>query len=128
MREAIRTDKAPAAIGPYSQAVRFSAARLIMSAGQLGIDPATGDLVSGGIVAECRRALQNLAAVLEAGGSDLGRVIKVTVFLADMTEFTAMNEVYAEFFPAPHPARSAFQVAALPKGGRVEIEALALVD
>ncbi|MBD3235692.1 MAG: hypothetical protein GF330_03205 [Candidatus Eisenbacteria bacterium] len=128
MREEVRTPKAPGAIGPYSQAIRFDAGALLVTAGQLGIDPASGALVEGGIAAECRQALQNLRAVLEAGGSDLSRVVKVTVFLADMDEFAPMNEVYAEFFPAPHPARSAFQVAALPKSARVEIEALALSD
>jgi 2-iminobutanoate/2-iminopropanoate deaminase len=128
MREEVRTGEAPSAIGPYSQAIRFAGNRLVMTAGQLGIDPSSGELVPGGIAAECRRALQNLEAVLVAGGSDMARVVKVTVFLADMAEFAAMNEVYAEFFPAPPPARSAFEVAALPKAGRVEIEALALAE
>lgn len=127
MREAIQTDRAPAAIGPYSQAV-LCRGTLIATAGQLGVDPATGELAAGGITPECRRALENLRAVLEAGGSGLERVVKVTVFLADIGEFAAMNTVYADFFHAPHPARSAFQVAALPKGARVEIEALGVAD
>jgi 2-iminobutanoate/2-iminopropanoate deaminase len=127
VREVIQTDRAPAAIGPYSQAIRCQGT-LVATAGQLGIDPATGELVAGGITPESRRALENLRAVLEAGGSGLERVVKVTVFLADIGEFAAMNAVYADFFRAPHPARSAFQVAALPKGARVEIEALAVTD
>jgi 2-iminobutanoate/2-iminopropanoate deaminase len=126
MKTEVRTAEAPAAIGPYSQGIRFAGGELVVSAGQLGIDPETGELVPGGITAECERALKNLAAVLAAAGAGLDRVVKVTVFLADMGEFAAMNAVYERFFAAPFPARSAFQVAALPKGGRVEIEALAL--
>lgn len=125
MREAIQTDRAPGAVGPYSQGMRFEG-RLVVTAGQLGLDPATGALVPGGLEAECRQALENLRAVLEAGGSGLDRVVKTTVFLADMQDFAAMNAIYATCFRAPYPARSAFQVAALPKGARVEIEALAI--
>jgi 2-iminobutanoate/2-iminopropanoate deaminase len=128
MKEPVRTERAPAAIGPYSQAIRFSGARLVFTAGQLGTDPRTGELVPGGIAAECRQALENLKGVLEAGNSDLDRAVKVTVFLAEMREFAEMNAVYQQFFSAPHPARSAFAVAALPKGARVEIEALAEAD
>jgi len=125
MREAIRTKRAPEALGPYSQGMRFEGG-LVVTAGQLGIDPSTGELVGGGLEAECRQALENLRAVLEAGGSGLDRVVKTTVFLADMADFAAMNAIYATCFTDPFPARSAFQVAALPKGARVEIEALAV--
>jgi 2-iminobutanoate/2-iminopropanoate deaminase len=126
MKEAVQTKKAPAAIGPYSQGIcSKGAGGLLITAGQLGMDPETGQLVDGGIGPQCRRALENLKAVLEAGGSSLERVLKVTVFLASMEEFGQMNEVYETFFTAPYPARSAFGVAALPKGGRVEIEAIA---
>jgi len=128
MKKAIVTDHAPAAIGPYSQGIVAKGASLLFTAGQLGMDPATGALVEGGIGAECKQALENLKAVLEAGGSGLDRVLKVTVFLASIDEFGQMNEIYQEYFPAPHPARSAFEVTALPKGGRVEIEAVALVE
>jgi 2-iminobutanoate/2-iminopropanoate deaminase len=129
MRTAIQTDQAPAAIGPYSQGNRTEGARaMVFTAGQLGMDPRTGQLVTGGIGPECRRALDNLKAVLEAGGSGLDRVVKVTVFLQSMDEFAQMNEIYQSVFAPPYPARSAFAVAALPKGARVEIEAVALVD
>jgi len=125
MRKPIRTDAAPAAIGPYSQAIVHGA--LVYTAGQIGIDPATGDVVGGGIVAETEQVLRNLAAVLDAAGSGMDRVCKVTVFLADMNEFAAMNEVYARHFPSPAPARSAIEAAALPKGVRVEMECVAAV-
>lgn len=121
----ISTDKAPAAMGPYSQAI--IADDLIFCAGQLGIDPATRQIVSGDIKAQTRRVLDNLAAVLEAAGSSLDRVTKTTVFLEDISEFAAMNEVYAERFGAHRPARSTVQVAKLPgTGGRVEIECIAV--
>jgi len=125
MRKIVETEYAPKAIGPYSQAVACEGA-LLATAGQLGMDPSTGELVAGGTAAQAERALCNLQAVLEAGGSNLERVVKVTVFLVDISEFEAVNEVYARFFKDAPPARSAFQVAALPKGARVEIEALAL--
>ena len=122
-RQAVATDRAPAAIGPYSQAIRCG--DLVFTAGQIALDPATGELVEGGIAAETDQVLRNLAAVLEAAGSGLDRVIKTTVFLADMAEFAAMNEVYARFMTDPPPARSAVQAAALPRGVRVEIECVA---
>lgn len=122
-RRVVHTEAAPAALGPYSQAVVCG--DLVFTAGQIGIDPATGDLVEGGITAETDQVLRNLAAVLEAAGSGLDRVCKTTVFLADMGEFAAMNEVYARHFPGEPPARSAVEVAALPKGVRVEIECVA---
>ncbi len=124
-KQVVTADKAPKAIGPYSAGV--STGHLVFTAGQLGLDPATGELVPGGIEAQTRRALSNLRAVLEAAGSGLEHVIKTTVFLQDIHEFGLMNTVYAEFFTADFPARSAFQVAALPKGAAVEIEAVALL-
>lgn len=125
-KEIVVDDKAPKAIGPYSVGVRLG--HLVFTAGQLGIERATGELVPGGIEAEARQALTNLKSVLEASGSSLDLVVKTTVFLRDMNDFAAMNAVYGEFFTRAYPARSAVQVAALPKGGAVEIEAIAVVD
>ena len=125
MREAISTDAAPAAAGPYSQAIR--AADLVFTAGQLGIDPASGELVSDDVQAQAARALANLRAILEAAGSGMDRLVKVTVYLADIADWPAVNEVYAGEVPQPFPARSAFAVRDLPKGARVEIEAVATV-
>ena len=122
-KEIIATDKAPAAVGPYSQGVQLG--DFVFTAGQLGIVPGTGDFAGPDIENQTRQALENLEAVLEAGGSCLKHVIKVTVFLEDIEEFSRMNQVYAEFFSEAPPARSAVQVAALPLGGRVEIEAVA---
>ena len=122
-REIITTDRAPAAVGPYSQGVRVDG--LLFTAGQIPLDPATGQLVEGGIEAQTRQSLANVKAVLEAANSSLADVVKVTVFLVDMTEFKAMNGVYAQFFPDSPPARSAVQVGALPLGALVEIEAIA---
>jgi len=124
-KKVVHTDKAPKAIGPYSAGV--STGHLVFTAGQLGMDPKTGDLVEGGIQAQTRQALNNLKAVLEAAGSKLELVIKTTVFLKDINAFGQMNEVYGTFFTKNFPARSAFQVAALPKGADVEIEAVALL-
>ena len=124
-RQILATDKAPAAVGPYSQGVRVG--DLVFTAGQLGIVPGTKEFAGPDIEAQTHQALENLKAVLEAGGSCLENVVKTTVFLQDIGEFTRMNAVYAEFFPQGPPARSAVQVAALPLGGRVEIEALAEV-
>ncbi len=125
-KEVIIAPEAPAAIGPYSVAIR--AGQFVYTAGQIGIDPAIGAIVSGGVEAETRQALTNLKHVLEAGGSSLKNVVKTTVFLRDMEDFGRMNAVYAEFFTEDYPARSAVQVAALPKGAAVEIEAVALVS
>jgi len=124
-REIISTEKAPAAIGPYSQAVR--AGNLIFTAGQLGIDPGTGKLAEG-IEAQTRQALRNIAAILEAAGSSLSQVVKTTVFLKDLADFQAMNAVYAEYFSQSPPARSTVQAARLPKDALVEIEAIALLS
>ncbi|HHH82697.1 MAG TPA: RidA family protein [Chloroflexi bacterium] len=124
-RTAVATDQAPGAIGPYSQAIR--AGGFIFASGSLGIDPASGDLVEGGVEAQTRQALANLASILEAAGSGLTQVVKTTVFLQSIQDFARMNAVYAEFFPEAPPARSAVEVAALPRGAAVEIEAIALV-
>lgn len=124
-RMVIATTKAPAAVGPYSQAIQANG--FVFTAGQLGLDPATGKLVEGDVTDQARQALKNLQAILEAAGSSLERVVKVTVFLKDINDFKRVNEVYAEFFKADPPARSAVQVAALPLGGLVEIEAVAVV-
>jgi 2-iminobutanoate/2-iminopropanoate deaminase len=124
-KQIITTDKAPKAIGPYSAGV--STGHLVFSAGQLGIDPATSKMVDGGVQEQTRQALNNLKAVLEAAGSSLDLVIKTTVFLKDIGEFAQMNEVYGTFFTSNFPARSAFQVGALPLGAAVEIEAIALL-
>jgi 2-iminobutanoate/2-iminopropanoate deaminase len=120
----ITSEKAPKALGPYSVAVR--AGDFIFTAGQTGLDPLTNELAPGGIQAQTRQVLTNLQHVLEAAGSSLDRVVKTTVFLQDMGEFSQMNQVYGEFFPNGFPARSTVQVAALPKNGAVEIEVIAL--
>jgi len=122
-KQVISTNAAPGAVGPYSQGV--AAGDFVFTAGQLGTVPGTGDFAGPDIESQTRQALENLRAVLEAGGSCLEHVVKTTVFLQDMGEFARMNAVYAEFFPQDPPARSAVQVAALPLGGRVEIEAVA---
>lgn len=122
-RQVIHSPQAPQAIGPYSQAIRVG--EFIFCAGQTPIDPATGNLVAGGIAEQTRQCLQNLSAVLQAAGTSMSNVVKTTVFLLDMNEFQKMNAVYAEFFPANPPARSTVQVARLPKDARVEIEVIA---
>ena len=122
--KAIHTDNAPAAIGPYSQAID-SGAGLVFVSGQLPIDPATGAFPEGGIQEQTRQSLTNAGAILAAAGLSLQQVVKTTVFLADMADFAAMNEVYAQFFSAPFPARSAVAVKTLPKGALVEIECIA---
>ena len=124
-KKVIKTEQAPQAIGPYSQAIRTG--QMVFAAGQIGLDPATMELVPGGVEAETRQVLKNLGNVLEAANSGLGYVVKTTVFLRDMDDFAKMNTVYAEFFPENPPARSTVAVAALPKGVAVEIEAVALV-
>jgi 2-iminobutanoate/2-iminopropanoate deaminase len=124
-RQVISTNQAPAAVGPYSQAVRVG--DLIYTAGQLGIMPGTKEFAGPDVESQTRQALENIKAVLEAGGSSMANVVKTTVFLQDIGEFARMNGVYAQFFPEGPPARSAVQVAALPLGGRVEIEAVAVV-
>ena len=125
MREAVSTAAAPAAIGPYSQAVR--AGSLVFVSGQIPLDPATGTMVAGDIAVQTHRVLRNLAGILEAAGSSLDRVVRATVYLADMNDFAAMNEVYGSYFSAPAPARSTIQAARLPKDARVEIDVIAEV-
>jgi len=124
-RQIISTDAAPAAVGPYSQAIKTGG--LVFTAGQLGLDPMTGKLVAG-VAAQTRQALANIAAVLSAAGSGPGQVVKTTIFLQDMADFAQVNAVYAETFGEVLPARSTVQVAALPLGGLVEIEAIALAS
>ena len=123
----IQTENAPAAIGPYSQGVKVSGGELLFTAGQIPMDPVTGEIVSGDIQVQTRRVLENLKAVVEAGGSSFDRVVKVTVFLRDMNDFVAMNEIYGEYFGENPPARSAVQVARLPKDVGIEIECVAMV-
>jgi 2-iminobutanoate/2-iminopropanoate deaminase len=122
-RQAVSTGGAPAAIGPYSQGIAID--WFVFCSGQLGLDPSTGELVAGGVEAEAERALRNLAAVLDAAGASMADVVKTTVFLADISDFTAVNAVYARHMPDPPPARSTFAVGALPKDARIEIEAIA---
>ena len=121
--KAIQTDKAPAAIGPYSQAIEVNG--FVFASGQIPIDPTTGQFAEGDIQAQTRQSLLNAQAILQAAGTDLSHVVKTTVFLSDMANFAAMNEVYAQFFQPPFPARSAVAVRDLPKGALVEIEVVA---
>jgi 2-iminobutanoate/2-iminopropanoate deaminase len=124
MKKVIKTEKAPKAIGPYSQAIATDG--MIFASGQIAIDPATGELNTGSIEDQTRLVLNNLQAVLEAGGCTFDNVVKCTVFLEDMDDFNRMNAIYAEFFKPPYPARAAVQVARLPKDVKVEIEAIAV--
>lgn len=126
MKQVISTAAAPGAIGPYSQAIRANG--FVFASGQLPIDPATGAFVPGGVSEQAEQALQNLRAVLAAAGCGLENVVKTTVFLTDMNDFAAVNAVYAHFFTADCPARSAVQVGALPKGALVEVEAIAAAE
>lgn len=123
-REAINTEKAPKAIGPYEQAIKCNG--LLFTSGQIALDPATGALVDGDVSAQTRRVLDNLKAVLEAGGSSLDHVIKATVYLTDLSNFAKMNEVYAEYLGHAKPARSTVGVATLPRGAAVEIDLVAI--
>ena len=124
-KQVVITEKAPKAIGPYSVAI--NAGHLVFASGQLGIVPESGEIIAGGVEAETRQSLTNIKNVLEAEGTTLEWVVKTTVFLRDMADFPKMNSVYGEFFPSNAPARSTIQAAALPKGGAVEIEAIALI-
>jgi len=126
MKQAISSPDAPKAIGPYSQAVR--AGDLLFVSGQVPLDPATGQIVDGDIAAQTRRVFTNLAAVLAAGGRSFADVVRTTVFLADMNDFAAVNEVYGQYFSEPYPARATVQVARLPKDARVEIDVIASYD
>jgi 2-iminobutanoate/2-iminopropanoate deaminase len=125
MREAVSTPSAPAAIGPYSQAVR--AGSLLFVSGQIPLDPATAVMVEGDITVQTHRVLRNLAGILEAAGTSFDRVVRTTVYLADMNDFAAMNEVYGTYFSSPAPARATIQAARLPKDARVEIDVIAEV-
>ena len=123
MRQAVATDSAPKAIGPYSQAIR--AGSLIFVSGQVPIDPASGQIVDGDIAAQTHRVFRNISEILKAGGASLDHVVRTTVFLADMNDFAAMNDVYAGYFTAPAPARATVQVSRLPKDARIEIDVIA---
>ena len=125
-RDIIATENAPGAVGPYSQAIRTD--QFVFTAGQIPIDPATGKLVAGPIEDQTRQVLDNIRAVLTAAGTGLDRVVKMTVFMTDFSDFQRMNAVYAEYFPDAPPARSAIQVTALPLGADIEIEAVALIE
>lgn len=122
--EAVQTDQAPQAIGPYEQAIRVNG--FVFTAGQIALDPKTGNLVEGGIAEQTRQVLENLKAVLDAGGSSMDRVVKATVFLTNMADFAAMNEIYAEYMGESKPARSTVAAADLPRGSLVEIDLIAL--
>jgi 2-iminobutanoate/2-iminopropanoate deaminase len=124
-KEAIATTQAPQAIGPYSQAVRTGP--WLFLSGQIGLDPGSGELVAGGVVAEARQVLQNLRAVLTAAGASPDDVLRTTIYLVDLNDFSRVNEVYAGFFRAPYPARATVGVAALPRGARIEIDAIAMI-
>jgi 2-iminobutanoate/2-iminopropanoate deaminase len=126
MKDMIATAAAPPALGPYSQAVRVG--QWLFLSGQIGLDPATGELVSGGVTAETNRVLENLRAVLGAAGASFANVVRTTIYLADLADFGGVNEIYARFFQAPFPARATVGVAALPRGARVEIDAIAVVE
>jgi 2-iminobutanoate/2-iminopropanoate deaminase len=125
MKDAIATHEAPTAIGPYSQAI--VAGDLLFLSGQIPLDPATGQIVSGDVVAQTDRVMRNLRAILEAAGCSLGDVVRTTIYLLDLAQFAAVNESYGRFFEPPYPARATVQVAALPRGAQVEIDAVALV-
>ena len=126
MKQLIHSDNAPAAVGPYSQAVKVG--NLVFTAGQVALDPQTGKMVEGDVTAQAEQVLKNLTAVLQAAGSSLDRVVKATVFLADMNDYAAVNAVYGRYLGSEPPARSAVQVAGLPLGARVEIELIAIAD
>jgi 2-iminobutanoate/2-iminopropanoate deaminase len=125
-KSVVTSDKAPAAIGPYSLGIRYG--NLVFASGSAGVDPKTGKLLTGGIEAETRQTLTNLSNILEGAGSSMANVLKTTVFLKDMGEFAKMNAIYAEFFDHDPPARSTIQAAALPLGAAVEIEAIAFIE
>jgi 2-iminobutanoate/2-iminopropanoate deaminase len=126
VRQAVSTQSAPKAIGPYSQGVRTGS--LLFVSGQVPIDPATGNLIDGDIAAQTRRVFRNIGEILKAGGASFDHVVRTTVFLADMNDFAAMNDVYGTFFSSPFPARATVQVSRLPKDARIEIDAIAIVE
>jgi len=128
MKRTVESASAPRAIGPYSQAIEARGARTLWLSGQIPLDPATGELVPGDVAAQTARVMQNLAAVLAAAGAGLEQVVRCTVYLADLADFAAVNEVYGRSFPKDPPARATVQVAALPRGARVEIDAVAVLE
>lgn len=130
MRKVVKTTEAPSAVASYSQGIIYSShsGKMLFTAGQIGLDPYTGELVQGGITAQMERVMQNLKAVIEAGNTSLNRVIKVTIYMVDMDDYAAVNEVYSRYFSDKPPARSAVQVVALPKGALVEVECIAAVS
>lgn len=125
-RATIHSDKAPRAIGPYSQAVQVPSGKMTFLSGQIPLDPATGELVGGDIAQQTERVMENLKAVLSAAGLDLSQVVRCGIFLVDLADFAKVNEVYGRYFPSAPPARATVQVSALPKGARVEIDAIAV--
>jgi len=127
MKEIIHTDKAPAAIGPYSQAVKVTGGNLVFCSGQIGINPQTGELAGDSVKAQCKQVMENLAAVLQAAGGDMSYIVKANIYLADMGDFAAVNEIYANYFKSDYPARAAVAVKTLPKEVKVEIEAIAAI-
>ncbi len=128
MRRPVQSPEAPKAIGPYSQAIEARGARTLWLSGQIALDPATGELAGGDVAAQTERVMENLAAVLAAAGAGFEHVVKCTIYLADLADFAKVNEVYGRRFPASPPARATVQVAALPRGARVEIDAVAVID
>jgi len=128
MKTPLSTSAAPKAIGPYSQGIEARVARTLWLSGQIPLDPVTGELVKGNIQEETARVMENLRAVLASGGAGFEHVVKCTIFLADLGDFAAVNEVYGRYFPKDPPARATVQVAALPRGARVEIDAVAVLD
>ena len=127
MREVVRTDNAPAAVGPYSQAIKVAGGSLLFCSGQIALDPSTGELVGETAAEQCRRVMENLKAVLKAAGADLSAVVKTTIFLVDLNDFVAVNEVYGNYFENNPPARATAESAHLPKGALVEIDAVAVL-
>jgi 2-iminobutanoate/2-iminopropanoate deaminase len=128
MRKIVESPRAPRAIGPYSQAVEARGARTLWLSGQIPLDPATGELVKGDVAAQTARVMENLGAVLAQAGAGFEHVVRCTIYLADLADFAKVNEVYGRSFPKDPPARATVQVAALPRGARVEIDAVAVVD
>jgi 2-iminobutanoate/2-iminopropanoate deaminase len=126
-RKPLFSDQAPKAIGPYSQGIEVAAGRFLFLSGQIPLDPATGELVPGDVVAQATRVMENLKAVLSAGGADFSHVVRSTIFLTDLADFSKVNEVYGRYFTGAPPARVTIQVAALPKAARVEVDAIAVV-
>lgn len=126
MREIIKSDKAPQALGPYSQAIKIPCGKMVYCSGQIALDPKSGQIIGNTAAEQCKQVMENVKAVLAAAGSNLGQVVKTTIFLTDMEEFAAVNEVYGSYFPSDPPARSTVQVSRLPKDVRIEIEVIAV--